>query len=102
MNVRGRAWTALLLPAVAWFAFEQGLSAVLHSACGRVGVGIAWGGASLVLCGVALWIAWPLRREREVPADSWLACLAMIGAAFFGLAILFQTLAIMLVPACVR
>ena len=103
MSVRGRAWTALLLPPFSWFAFEQGLSAVLHSACGRVTIGIGWGAVSLLLCGVALRIARPLARGGgELPADLWLARLAMIGAAFFGLAIAFQTLAILLVPACVR
>jgi hypothetical protein len=103
MSVRARAWTALLLPAFTWFAFEQGLSAVLHSACGRVTTGVAWGALSLVLCGLALRIAWPLaRRSGEVDADLWLARMAMLGAAFFGLAIVFQTLAILLVPACVR
>jgi len=102
MSVRGRAWTALLLPAVAWFAFEQGLSAVLHSACGRVWIGIAWGVVSLVLCGVSIRMAWPLARAGAVSADLWLARLATLGAAFFGLAITFQTLAILLVPACVR
>jgi len=103
MSVRGRAWAALLLPPFTWFAFEQGLSAVLHSACGRVTIGIAWGAFSLILCGLALRIAWPLARQSgDLAADLWLARLAMIGAAFFGLAIAFQTLAILLVPACVR
>lgn len=102
MSVRARAWTALLIPPVAWFAFEQGLSAVLHGNCGRAVIGVGWGLLTLLLCGLALTLAWPLARRREdEPADVWLGQLAAIGAAFFGLAVLFQTLAILIVPPCV-
>ena len=102
MSIRARAWTALLLPPFAWFLFEQGLSAVLHAACGQVMAGLVWGAASLVACAVALRLAWPLRGRGEVLADAWLARLAMTGAGFFGLAILFQLLAILMVPACMH
>ncbi len=103
MSIRARAWVALVVPPLAWFAFEQGLSAVLHGACGKATIGLVWGVASLLLCAGALWLAWPIARSgAELPADPWLARLATVGAAFFSLAIAFQTLAILLVPACVR
>jgi hypothetical protein len=103
MSVRTRAWTALVLPPLTWFTFEQGLSALLHRACGQVAIGVGWGVLSLALCAGALWLAWPVARAgAELPADPWLARLATIGAAFFSLAIAFQTLAILLVPPCVR
>ncbi len=103
MSARARAWVALSIPPVAWFGFEQGLSALLGSACARVGIGLAWGGASLALCGVALWLAWPLRRRGAPPrTEVWLARLATLGTAFFGLAIGFQTLAVLMVPPCLR
>lgn len=102
MSIRARAWTALLLPPLAWFLFEQGLSALLHAHCGRSGIGVAWGVASLIVCGVAFRIAWPFRTREGALANPWLARLALVAAAFFALAICFQTLALLMVPACVR
>ncbi|THD34601.1 MAG: hypothetical protein E7773_14560 [Sphingomonas sp.] len=102
MSIRGRAWTALLLPPVSWFVFEQGLSTLLHADCTQWGIGLAWGIVSLTLCGVAFRIAWPLRQPREGLADIWLARLALVTAGLFALAIAFQTLAISMVPACLR
>ena len=49
MRIRARAWIALVLPPIIWFAFEQGLSAVLHGDCTRSGLGIGWGVISLSL-----------------------------------------------------
>ena len=46
-----------------------------------------------------LWLRYRLGHEHVNP---WLARLALIGAAFFALAIAYQTLATILVPACVR
>jgi len=102
MSIRGRAWTALLLPPVTWFVFQQGLSTLLHVDCTRWGYGLAWGIASLLLCGVAFRIAWGLRRPGEVLANIWLARLALVISGLFALAIAFQTLAISMVPACLR
>jgi hypothetical protein len=102
MTVRGRAWTALVLPPVTWFLFEQGLSALLHADCTRSGFGLAWGALSLILCGVAFRLAWKMRRASEVLTDIWLARLALIMSPLFALAIAFQTLAITVVPTCLR
>ena len=102
MSIRGRAWTALMLPPVTWFVFEQGLSALLHADCSRWGIGLAWGIASLIACAIAIRIAWPLRQPREGLAEIWLARLALAMAGLFALAIAFQTLAISMVPACLR
>lgn len=102
MTIKARAWTALLLPPITWFVFEQGLSALLHANCRLWGAGLVWGAASLLVCGLGLRVAWPLRRPSGELADPWLARLAIVIAGVFGLAILFQTLAILIVPACVR
>ena len=102
MSIRGRAWTALLIPPVAWFIFEQGLSALIHADCSRSGIGLIWGIASLAACGLGLRVGWPLRQAHGVLANPWLARLGMVLAGVFALAILFQTLAILMVPACVR
>lgn len=102
VSLRVRSWTALLLPPVAWFGFEQGLSALLHARCDLSGWGLVWGGASLAFCGLAAWVAFPLaRRDRELLSALWLARLALVMAGIFALAIVFQTLAIAMVPPCV-
>lgn len=102
MSIRARAWAGLLLPPFAWFLFEQGLSALLHADCARSGISVLWGAASLLLCGLGLRCGRSAAGEGERPADPWLAHLSMAVAAIFALAILFQTLAILLIPACVR
>ncbi len=102
MSVRSRAWTGLALPPVAWFVFEQGLSALLHADCARSWAGVVWGVASAAACAVALRLVWPLRRDDGEQGDLWLARLAPVVAGLFLLAILFQTLAIAMVPPCVR
>ncbi|HEX8445470.1 MAG TPA: hypothetical protein VF649_02545 [Sphingomonas sp.] len=102
MSPRARSWTVLLLPPAAWFLFEQGLSHVLHRRCGLIGIGLAWGVASLAMCAAAGRGAWSLTRKDGAPADRWLAQLALAVAGIFALAISFQTLAIMMVPPCVR
>lgn len=102
VSQRARSWTALLLPPLAWFGFEQGLSALLHARCDLAGWGLAWGAASFALCALAAWLARPLaRRGGDLLAGVWLARLAPVLAGIFALAIAFQTLAILLVPACV-
>ncbi|CAM3149442.1 MULTISPECIES: hypothetical protein [Sphingomonas] len=101
MRLGARAWTALAVPPVTWFVFEQGLSAVLHSDCGRSGLGVAWGAASLAVCLGALWFGWPYRTRRSSLSNVWLARSAMLVAGFFALAIGFQTLAVLWVPPCV-
>ncbi len=104
---RGRAATALLLPPVAWMLFEYGLAVSLRGACGAVGhwLGPLWGMASLLVCGAAAAIAWPLARNSEAadaPVPSWLARLALPVAGIFALAVAFQTLATLIVPSCAR
>lgn len=100
MSVRARTWTALLLPPVAWFLFQQGLSALLHADCGRAWAGLPWGAASLVACAGAFRLAWPLGRREGDLTDPWLARLALLGSGLFALAILFQTLAVAIAPPC--
>ena len=101
MSIRGKAWTALVLPPVTWFVFEQGLSALLHADCSQTVAGLGWGIASLALCALAVRIAWTLRATTGALANPWLARLAIIIAGIFALAIMFQILAILMVPACV-
>ncbi|MBB3912086.1 hypothetical protein [Sphingomonas desiccabilis] len=102
---RVRPWAALLLPPVAWYVFELGLGSVLKVDCAPVGawLGIAWGLASLAVCGLAMAIAWPCARPAgdQTRPRAWLSRVALLLAGIFALAIAFQTLAVLIVPPCV-
>lgn len=96
---RIRVWSALLLPPVAWYAGQQGLSLVLSGACRSVlWAGPVMGVIALLLCGVAVWLA----RAAPPKPYGWLALMARLGAGLFALAIAFQLLATLIVPPCVR
>ena len=103
---RVRPWVALLLLPAAWYGFEVGLASVLKADCQAAGgwFGLAWGLASLAVCGAAMAIAWPLAHRgsgEHTPPRAWLARVALLLAGIFALAIAFQTLGILIVPACV-
>lgn len=102
---RLRPWLALLLPPVAWYAFELGLASVLKVSCAPVGawLGLVWGIASILVCAVAAALAWRDAREGERTASRpWLAWVALLLSGVFALAIAFQTLGVLIVPPCVR
>ena len=98
-----RPWVALVVPAAAWFAFQQGLSMTLRGACTAAGapLGPLWGAVALLLCAGAGRLAWS-RRSGGTGADRFLALLALLGAGLFGLAIAFQAIATLIVPPCAR
>lgn len=96
---RIRLWAALLLPPVAWYGDQQGLSLVLSGACRAVvWAGPVLGVLALILCGVATWLA----RGAPPRVYGWLGRIARFGAIPFALAIAFQLLATLIVPPCVR
>ncbi|HEU4958932.1 MAG TPA: hypothetical protein VFT56_00870 [Sphingomonas sp.] len=102
-----RPWIAFVLPIAAWFVFQQGIGGPLHVDCaaGRPWLGPLWGGGSLIVCAVAARIAWPQAMGETTGirgAVPWLARVALLSAGVFGLAILFQTLATLIVPSCAR
>lgn len=101
MSIRARTWTAIALPPLIWFVFEQGLSALLHADCSRWQVGLAWGIASLLACALTLRLTWSFRRHEGALSHPWLARQAPALTGIFSLAIAFQTLAVALVPSCV-
>ena len=103
MTLRARAWTALMLPPLAWYVFQQGMAHVVHVRCGAAGVaGPVWGGATLLVCAAAAMIARRRAQPDLISAHPWLCRVALLGAAVSALATSFQTLAILMVPACVR
>ncbi|SDA25122.1 hypothetical protein [Sphingomonas sp. NFR15] len=100
-----RAWIGLVLPPLAWICFEYGAGVSLRGACAAIGgwAGLLWGVASLAVCGAAAWIARSAAvAARNPPTSSWLARIATFGAGMFALAIMFQTVATMIVPGCAR
>lgn len=64
------------------------------------------GALALLVCAVAAALALPFAagdaQDRRARADGFLAGLALGGAGVFALATVFQTLAALLAPACVR
>ena len=97
---------ALLAPPLAWMTFEYGLTVALRPACGMVGwLGPAWGGGAVLACLLALFASRRAIEDRASPASAtgrWMAYIAMLGAGVFTLAIVFQTLATLIVPPCAR
>jgi hypothetical protein len=92
---------------LAWFLFQQGLSAAMRSNChlGAPPLGTVWGIFSLLLCALSGASARPATWPSSLEANRmprFLAYLAVIGAGFFALAIAFQTLATLIVPPCIR
>jgi hypothetical protein len=97
---------ALVLPPIAWMTFEFGLVATLRPACAAARwLGPLWGGVAVLACVLSFVAARRTYRERsgkDRASDRWTARVAMLGAGVFALAILFQTLATLIVPPCVR
>jgi len=100
---RLRVFTALAVPPLAWYVFEQGLGFTLRGACAAAGMpgGPIWGLGSLGACALCVWLAWPMARGGD-RSDIFLARLALLAAGLFGLAIAYQTLASLIIPPCAR
>jgi hypothetical protein len=97
---------ALLLPPLAWMTFEFGLAATLRPACAAARwLGPLWGSVAVLACVLSFVAARRAYRDRsgqDRATGRWTARVAMLGAGVFMLAILFQTLATLIVPPCVR
>jgi hypothetical protein len=97
---------ALPLPVAAWYGAQQGLGVLVRLRCASaVGPGVAAGVLALLGCALAIWLSRGSRRGGESPPaqnDAVLRMLVLLGAAVFGLAIVFQTVAVLIVPSCAR
>lgn len=99
---------AMAAPALAWFAYQQGLGAILRVDCARggAGAGLLLGAAALAICaGSALCARLGLGPAGEEPRRQTLHLLAILtvsSAGLFGLAILFQMAASAIIPPCAR
>lgn len=101
MSIRARTWSALALPPIIWFVFEQGLSVLLRHDCSQWAAGVAWGAASLTACAFTLRLTASFHRHQGTLIHPWLARLVPLFVGVFCLAIAFQILALALVPSCV-
>ena len=97
---------ALPLPPLAWYGAQRGLEVLVGLRCSIANeTGAAVGGLSFLVCAVAVWLAGPSRSGGDSPAaqtDRVLRWFVLLGAGLFGLAIVFQTLASLIVPSCAR
>ncbi len=95
---------ALVLPPLAWFAFQQGLGYLVLLACDHAGppLGPSIGVAGLMACAICAGIAWRGVRACPQGTQALLAYLALGGAAAFGLAIALQTAATAMEAPCFR
>ena len=105
---RGSRWAialAMSLSPLAWYGAQQGLGVLLRVRCSvAAGPGAAVGVLGLLACALAGWLSITGRGGSGLPAqtDAVLRTLALLGAGVFGLAIGFQTLAVLIVPSCAR
>ena len=105
---RGSRWAialAMSLSPLAWYGAQQGLGVLLGVRCSvAAGSGAAVGAVGLLACALAGWLSTTGRGGSRLSAqtDAILRTLALLGAGVFGLAIIFQTLAVLIVPSCAR
>jgi hypothetical protein len=98
-------WIGLVAPPVAWAVHQQVAQNLVFFDCrlGNVALIASVGATMAVICAVSSYISWSSRREDDVVEFRMLAGYigTMSGAVFF-LALAFQTIATLLLPACHR
>lgn len=99
---------AMATPPLAWFVYQQGLGAVLRFDCtkGSGWTGLVWGFLAIAACLGAVLLG---RRASTARAGDrrdetlrLLTALSFSSAALFGLAILYQVAATLIIPSCAR
>lgn len=106
-DVRRPPWLSLFAPPTAWFAYQQGLGAVVGLACvSSPAIGVVSGLAALGIC-VAAGVAGARAAvgAGTQPPPRAFRFIGLVGAgeaAVMALAILYQLLATVIVPPCAR
>jgi len=97
-------WLSAATPPAAWFAYQQGLGALVRSDCAVSGgpVGLGAGVAALAVCAGAAAIGRSFGKSGDGQTVGLIGALASWGAALFALAILFQMAAAAIIPPCAR
>jgi nitric oxide reductase large subunit len=100
----GFAWAALALASFAWFGSQQWGSDLSFSGCGANGplqTGLI-GLAALLLTGAGAWMSWLVwrRRDPEEEGRDFAALTGILASGLLAIAIVYQTLAAFIIPAC--
>ena len=95
-------WSGFVLGAIGWVVSQQWGSARVTDACL-----IAWSwqtfllgviGLAFVLAGAA--VSWRVRRDSSAPAARFVSTVSVAADVVFALAIVFHTVAILIIPRC--
>jgi hypothetical protein len=108
MSRRARAerlflpWAALSGAALGWFGSQQIGSNLSFDKCASSGAlaVLLIGVAGLALAGMGAWLSWGVWGSAEEESRRFTAGVGMLAGVLLGIAILFQTLAGFIIPAC--
>jgi hypothetical protein len=98
------AWAALALGAFAWFGSQQLGSDLSFSDChtnGAIETGLI-GLVALLVTAAGAWMSHGVWRRRQAEAEGrdFAALVGVLAAALLAVAIVYQTLAAFIIPAC--
>jgi hypothetical protein len=99
-------WSGLLAGALAWSVQHQVLSDLLHFSCSyvRPATGLAIGAAAALIATAGGWVSWREAHrcayQQDLGARRFIAHVGVLAAVFFLLAVMLQTAAAWIVPAC--
>jgi hypothetical protein len=102
---RWTPWIGLVAPPVAWAVHHQVGSNLVFYDCrwGETGLIAALGAVMGLISAAAGWISWASRRQGEAgEVRTFAAYIGALSGAVFFLALAFQTLATLMLPACHR
>jgi hypothetical protein len=98
------AWAALAIGAFAWFVSQQWGSDISFSSCaanGPLQTGLI-GVAALVATGAGAWMSWLVwsRRDPDEEGRDLAALTGILVSGLLAIAIVYQTVAAFIIPAC--
>jgi hypothetical protein len=97
-------WVGLVLPPIAWAAHHQVGSDLVFYDCriGATGAITALGLAMILVSTASGVVSWLARQPGGSPMElrNFAACLGAMCAGLFSLALIFQTMATLTLPAC--
>lgn len=101
-------WAGAFFGPALWYAHQQGLGVLVYFNCRAAGPVVVVLASLVAIGGLAAagWWSSLVWRRRESPPEfdvrRFIAMLSVLSAGIFSLALIFQTLAGVLIPGCVR